>query len=42
VDGIWWYESHDDGTGQWGYVNNDGSMRMAFQALSAIAMEQGQ
>jgi hypothetical protein len=42
VAGIWWYESHDDRTGQWGYMNNDGSMRLAFQALSAIAVGQGQ
>jgi hypothetical protein len=42
VDGIWWYQSHDDSSGQWGYMNNDGSTRPAFQALSALAVEQGQ
>jgi hypothetical protein len=42
VAGIWWYQSHDDETGQWGYMNNDGSTRPAFQALSAMAVAEGQ
>jgi hypothetical protein len=42
VYGIWWYQSHDDGSGQWGYMNNDGSARPSFAALSAMAVEQGQ
>jgi hypothetical protein len=42
VYGIWTYQSHDDSSGQWGYMNNDGSTRPAFAALSAAAVEQGQ
>jgi hypothetical protein len=42
VAGIWVYQSHDDGTGQWGYMNNDNSARPAFEVLSAFAVEQGQ
>jgi hypothetical protein len=42
VEGIWWYQSHDDSSGEWGYMNNDGSTRPAFAALSAIALENGQ
>jgi hypothetical protein len=37
VAGIWWYQSHVDSTGDWGYMNRDGSVRPAFGALSRIA-----
>ncbi len=42
VAGIFAYQSHDDGTGQWGYMNNDNSTRPTFTVLSEIATEQGQ
>jgi len=42
VVGIWWYQSHDDGTGHWGYMNDDGSLRPAFRTLSTIARVAGQ
>ena len=42
VAGIWWYQSHDDGTGHFGYMNNDNSTRPAFATLASIAVEQGQ
>jgi hypothetical protein len=37
VEGIWWYQSHDDSTGRWGFMNNDNTTRPAFGALSTIA-----
>ena len=42
VAGIWWYQSHDDSIGQFGYMNRDNTTRPAFQTLSSIATEQGQ
>jgi len=42
VAGIWWYQSHDDSTGRFGYMNNNGSVRPAFRALSALAVAAGQ
>jgi hypothetical protein len=42
VAGIWWYQSHDDSTGQFGFMNNDNTTRPSFQTLSTIATEQGQ
>ena len=39
VAGIWWYQSHDDGTGRFGYMNNNGSTRPAYHTLAAIAAE---
>ena len=42
VAGIWSYQSHDDPTGQWGYMNNDNTVRPTFEVISSIAAEQGQ
>jgi hypothetical protein len=42
VAGIWWYQSHDDSTGRWGFMDRDGSVRPSFKALSAIATTLGQ
>jgi hypothetical protein len=42
VAGIWWYQSHDDSTGQFGYMNSDNTIRPSFTTLSSIAIEQGQ
>jgi hypothetical protein len=42
VAGIWWYESHDDGTGRFGYLGRSGGSRPAFGALTRIAESQGQ
>jgi hypothetical protein len=40
IAGVWWYQSHDDSTGQFGLMNNDNSIRPSFTALSAIAREE--
>jgi hypothetical protein len=42
VHGIWWYQSHDDSTGHWGYMNFNNTIRPSFTALSEIAVQQGQ
>jgi hypothetical protein len=42
VAGIWWYQSHDDSTGHFGYMNNDNTTRPAYTTLTQIATEQGQ
>jgi hypothetical protein len=42
VAGIWWYESHDDSNGEFGYMNSDNTTRISFNVLSSIAQEQGQ
>ncbi len=42
VAGIWWYQSHDDGNGGFGFMNADNTTRPSFGALSAIAQAQGQ
>jgi hypothetical protein len=42
VAGIWWYQSHDDSTGHFGYMNNDNTIRPAYTTLTQIATEQGQ
>ena len=42
VAGIWWYQSHDDSTGRFGYMNRNGTVRPAFNALSSFAVAAGQ
>jgi hypothetical protein len=42
VAGIWWYQSHDDSIGQFGFMNSNNTTRPSFEALSSIAIEQGQ
>ena len=42
VAGIWWYQSHDDSTGHFGYMNNNNTTRPAYKVLAEIATEQGQ
>jgi hypothetical protein len=42
VAGIWAYSSHDDPTGQWGYMNHEGSVRPVFSVISSFAAEQGE
>jgi hypothetical protein len=42
IAGIWWYQSHDDGTGHFGFMNNNNRPRKAFKTLSAIAAAAGQ
>jgi hypothetical protein len=42
VAGIWSYQSHNDSTGQWGYMNNDNTTRPTFAVISSIATEEGQ
>jgi hypothetical protein len=40
VGGIWWYQSHSDNTGDWGFLNYNSSPRPAFGALAQIAAHQ--
>jgi hypothetical protein len=42
IYGIWWYQSHDDSTGKWGYMNNNNTKRPSFLALSSFAKLVGQ
>ena len=42
VEGIWWYQSHDDSSGRFGYMNRDNTTRPSFETLSSIAVEEGQ
>jgi hypothetical protein len=42
IRGIWWHQSHDDGTGQFGYMNNDNSTRSSFTTISTFGLAQGQ
>lgn len=43
VKGIWYFQSHDYGTGDcWGFMNADTTTRPQFSALSSIAISQGQ
>ncbi len=42
IAGIWWYQSHDDRTGAWGFMNRNNTVRPSFRTLSAIAQASGQ
>ena len=42
IYGIWWYQSHDDPTGNFGFMSNSNRVRPAFKVLSAIASAAGQ
>jgi hypothetical protein len=42
IAGIWWYQSHDDGTGQFGFMGSEGATRPSFEVLSSFAIAQGQ
>ena len=42
VAGIWWYQARDDGTGHFGVIKNDGSLRPSFKSLSRMAKRAGQ
>jgi hypothetical protein len=42
VAGIWWYQMHDDGTGEFGFLNDNDTPRPTYGVLSAFAIEQGQ
>jgi hypothetical protein len=42
VEGIWWYQSHDDSSGHFGYMNSNNTTRPSFETLSSIAVEEGQ
>jgi hypothetical protein len=42
VAGIWWYQSHDDSTGHFGYMNSNNTTRPSFETLSSIAIQAGQ
>jgi hypothetical protein len=40
--GIWWYQSHDDSTGHFGYMTASGATRPSYATLASIAGGQGQ
>jgi hypothetical protein len=42
IQGIWWYQSHDDPTGAFGFMNAHNRVRPAFKVLTAIAAAVGQ
>lgn len=42
VRGIWWYQSHDDPIGRFGFMDDNGAPRPSFTTLSAIARSVGQ
>jgi hypothetical protein len=42
IDGIWWYQSHDETTGRWGFMHDSGAVRPSFKVLSSIAEAAGQ
>lgn len=42
IYGIWWYQSHDDPTGHFGFMSNRNRVRPAFKVLSALAAAAGQ
>jgi hypothetical protein len=42
VLGIWWYQSHDDGTGEWGFMDGSSTARPSFRTLSSLAHLAGQ
>jgi len=42
VRGIWWYQSHDDPTGHFGFMSDSNAPRPSFATLSAIARSVGQ
>jgi hypothetical protein len=37
IAGVWWYQSHDDGTGQFGFLKDNNRPRPSFKTLSKIA-----
>lgn len=42
VEGIWWYQSHDDSTGHYGFMTEKSRPRQAFRVLEAIGQAVGQ
>jgi hypothetical protein len=42
VAGIWWYQAHDDSTGNFGLINTNNTPRPALTTLTNIATQQGQ
>jgi hypothetical protein len=42
VEGIWWYQSHDDSTGHFGFMTEKSRPRPAFRVLAAIGEAVGQ
>jgi hypothetical protein len=42
IYGIWWYQSHDDTTGRFGYMTNTNLKRPAFAVISSFAKLLGQ
>jgi hypothetical protein len=42
IAGIWWYQSHDDPTGEYGFMDNNDALRPAFKVLAALGTAVGQ
>jgi hypothetical protein len=42
VAGIWWYQSHDDNTGHFGFMNKRSKPRRSFKTLATLAAAEGQ
>jgi hypothetical protein len=42
IAGIWWYQSHDDSTGAFGFMNDNNQIRPSFRILSAFGAAVGQ
>jgi hypothetical protein len=42
IAGLWWYQSHDEGGGDWGIMSKRNAKRPSFKTLSAIAQSVGQ
>jgi hypothetical protein len=42
VAGIFWYQSHDDGTGHFGLMSSSNGLRPSFASLEKIGRKQGQ
>jgi hypothetical protein len=42
IAGIWWYQSHDDPTGNYGFMNAQDVPRLSFKVLAGLAMAAGQ
>jgi hypothetical protein len=42
IAGIWWYQSHDDPTGDYGFMSAQNVPRLSFKVLSGLAVAAGQ
>jgi hypothetical protein len=42
INGIWWYQAHEDTTGDYALINNNNTPRPSLTTLTNIATQQGQ